>query len=713
MINIYNKFKNIINAFLLIFLCIILFSTITNVSGLNFFNGINKNYMIILNVLFTIIFIFTLNLINKKLIISDKSLTIIKYLAFLLLVIIQILLIINFDVKPMTDSYAIIDQANAIVNNVTSKIDYNFYHYFEIYKNNNFYLLLTIYLIKIFKFIKIVNPITGMIIFNTIMIDLSIIITYLLTKKIINKRVAILTLILLCLNPLNYFMIFWTYTCSYSLPFVVGIIYLAVLIKDCDKKILQLLYGFIFGLVLITCYFLRPIIVIPLIAIIICFIFDTGNIKYKISKYSLPIVCILISSIFCFFFINSNINKYTEKKDTYFPSTHWIMMGLHGNGEYSESDYIYTHKYKTTEKMKKANLKEIVNTLKEYKISGLINHSINKLFVTWSDGNCRYYDRLSQDMNEHNSLNKWLIGSKRDLTVIYCNVFRIAIIILTILYLIDEYKNKKNNNFILKLTLFGAIAFYLLWEAKDIYSYPFLFLLSIFSAVKIDNLKIKNINKVGKKEYIIFSITLLLVLFGLKYNITNIKNETNTYYLRVQNEFGNNKIKNILSDKIVVSQEFSLYKKFNKIDIKANKINDVDLEYKIVLYKNDEEIKTFIKKSQDINDGFITLDVDYDKTGKGDYLIVIDSNEEKKEKDSISWNYIKSLSVDNYKGNLVIDNDLNMGDLYIKVYKKSNEKYMNPILFWILYFIIIIILYLQYKIIYVEKKLKTTYKQKK
>ena len=52
--------------------------------------------------------------------------------------------------------------------------------------------------------------------------------------------------------------------------------------------------------------------------------------------------------------------------------------------------------------MRKANLKEIKRTLSEYKVSGLINHSVKKLFVTWSDGNSRFYERLAQDMNDNN-----------------------------------------------------------------------------------------------------------------------------------------------------------------------------------------------------------------------------------------------------------------------------------------------------------------------
>lgn len=708
----FNNFKSIINILLLIFLVIILFGSITNINGLSFLSNVNANYMIIINIIFAILFIISINIFNSKFKDNDRLLKIVKYSSFFILIFFQIILIYNFNVKQMTDSYWILDQANAIVNNVSSKIDYSFSAYFSTYNNNNFYLVLTIYLIKFFKLIKVSNILVGFFVFNTIMIDLSIVLLYLLTKKIADKKIATLALVFSCLNPLNYFMIFWAYTCPYSLPFVVGLIYLSLIIKDCNNKYLNILYGVLFGFILIICYMLRPIIIIPLFAIIICLMLKDNPVKDKLKKYILPTCFILFSCLITYIFLNKSIDKYTEKKDTYFPSTHWIMMGLHGDGTYSTSDYNYTTKYKTTDKMKKANINEIKKTLYKYKLSGLIDHSIKKIFVTWADGSSGYYGRLQQDMNENNKLNMYLIGSKRDLIVVFCNVYRIAMILLTILFLIDEYKNKKDNYFMLKLTLFGAIMFYLLWEAKDVYSYPFLFLFTIFASVKMNNINTKSITKISKKTYIIFSIAILTIIFGLKYNLTSKKNDINKSFLIIQNESANGQIKNVISDNIKISQEFELDNKFNSIDIKANKIDNNDNEYKIILYKDDEKKNEYIVNSKDIKNGFITLKVKSEETGKGKYLIEIQSASSDKKDDNIGWIYIRALSIDNYKGDFVISDEKNNGDLYIRVYKKYSGRYLKSIYFYIIYIFIILILYIQYKNLY-TKKIKVKKKQKR
>ena len=62
------------------------------------------------------------------------------------------------------------------------------------------------------------------------MIDLSIIFLYKCAKRLYDKRFATLSLALCALNPLNYLLIFWTYTVTYSLPFFSIVIYLYIIL---------------------------------------------------------------------------------------------------------------------------------------------------------------------------------------------------------------------------------------------------------------------------------------------------------------------------------------------------------------------------------------------------------------------------------------------------------------------------------------------------
>ena len=53
------------------------------------------------------------------------------------------------------------------------------------------------------------------------------------------------------------------------------------------------------------------------------------------------------------------------------PVTHFIMMGLHENGEWNQKDIAYTMSYDTKREKIEANVNEIKRTLKEYGISGI------------------------------------------------------------------------------------------------------------------------------------------------------------------------------------------------------------------------------------------------------------------------------------------------------------------------------------------------------
>ena len=67
------------------------------------------------------------------------------------------------------------------------------------------------------------------------------------------------------LNPINYLYIFFVYSTTLSLPFLLGIVYIALLIKD--RKTIY--FAILFGLVFVLGFLLRPIEVIPLIALLL------------------------------------------------------------------------------------------------------------------------------------------------------------------------------------------------------------------------------------------------------------------------------------------------------------------------------------------------------------------------------------------------------------------------------------------------------------
>ncbi len=78
----------------------------------------------------------------------------------------------------------------------------------------------------------------------------------------------------------------------------------------------------------------------------------------------------------------------------YIPKTHWIMMGLTGNGNYYDPDYKYTLSF-PPEQRDEAVAQEIGRRLREMGVSGLLQHLRVKCAFTWGEGS--YYSAYKID----------------------------------------------------------------------------------------------------------------------------------------------------------------------------------------------------------------------------------------------------------------------------------------------------------------------------
>ena len=210
--------------------------------------------------------------IGAKRIIEKVSSSKIKYVKIAIIVFIvlgQIFIINSIKSVQVKDAFFVQDSALSIVNN-NSSISENSNGYFSRYSNNNFCLVLTVLLFKMFIKINL-NSTIGFALFNTIMIDLGILFTYLLCKKIGNNRMECKILLFHALNPVTYLFIYWFYTNTYSIPFMALIMYLAVLIKKSLGNVKkEIIYSIAMGACIAIAYLLRPVIIIPLIACVIC-----------------------------------------------------------------------------------------------------------------------------------------------------------------------------------------------------------------------------------------------------------------------------------------------------------------------------------------------------------------------------------------------------------------------------------------------------------
>lgn len=632
---------------------------------------------------------------------SSKKRKYLKYGLILLLLFLQIFMLVDLNFLQVTDAYLVNDQARALAFGIDKTLDYESTVYFTAYSNNNFCVLLVMLLTKLVGILNLTNYNNYLVLFNILMIDLGIFFTYKIALEVKGESFALKTLVFSVLNPFNYLFINWTYTCTYSIAFTVLGIYLFIYLGK--RKKIDIKSGFVFlflGLVIVVGYLLRPTMVIPLIAMLmvlsIGIIKRWDDVRKFLNDYFKKLVLVLMVGIIgCSVFykvIDVNIKRFAVDNSESFPIAHWIMMGLHGEGVVTDTDNNFTLSYKTTEEKREANIKEIKRTLKEYGFSGLVNHLLVKLPVTWSDGISSYEFRAGY-LNKSSKLYSYLYGEKNDLVDVYCQAFRILTIFLVIVSLINQLKSKMDYRFLFSLTLFGAILFYLIWEAKNAYSIPFipfmiilgcdaLCLLERFSA------KIKR-NDLFKKIGLIGIGFTVITFISLENGFTKNIEEYHDYQINMRLDYDEWIDDLALNDREIV-QEFYATKRFNYISLGVNTILDNQTKYDIKVYDGDKELAAFEVGYQDVKNNLLKLEVDSGEIKeKKKYLIVISPNYWGVD-DSIKWAYRFSKATDQYEGKLLIDNEVITSDLALSVYYQYEGTYMSWYKYYGLLFVVIL-----------------------
>jgi hypothetical protein len=438
---------------------------------------------------------------------------------------------------------------------------------------------------------------------------------------------------------------------------------------------------------------------------IMVFIYVIDNYKYVkgfIRKY-FKRVCILVIlflffTISCYKIINLNINKFATDSENCFPITHWIMMGLHGNGGVTSEDNNFTLSYETKEEKKAANIKEIKETLKEYGVSGLVNHLIIKLPVTWSDGVSGYTFRAGY-LNKTSKLHQFLYGDKNDFVIIYCQAFRILMIFLVILNLINQYKTKKMDyRFLFTLTLFGAILFYLIWEAKNVYSLPFIPFMIILASDSLNLINRTIMKRKNKESSFIKKIGVLCIILtiisfiSLEQSFTSKISVWYDYRIKVQLDL-EQFVSDVSLNNNIIKQEFYVSRNFNYISLTGKKITDNDTDYDIKIYNNSKEIASFTVSCKDIVDGKIKLPIGYQFVNKKTKYLIVISPSVKGKDDSIAWGYRLSKATDQYQGKLVVYDKEIASDLALSVYDEYNGAYLSKVEY---YFVLLIIILFEF-----------------
>lgn len=210
-------------------------------------------------------------------------------------------------------------------------------------------------------------------------------------------------------------------------------------------------------------------VIITLIAIVIYFIMK-HNFFESLKK---------VATIFIVFSIIMIGYRYVVQKiipipynESGLPATHWVMMGMTGNGWYNQEDADLSRKIYGEfgkEAVAKANIEVIKKRLKDYGIRGYLKFINHKLEVTWNDGTYFAPVKLCKTPFKKTKIHTYITGENNIYYMYISQFMHIILLSGIVLSVIKNFKHKINMYIICHIALFGTVLFLLIWETRSRY----------------------------------------------------------------------------------------------------------------------------------------------------------------------------------------------------------------------------------------------------
>ncbi len=179
------------------------------------------------------------------------------------------------------------------------------------------------------------------------------------------------------------------------------------------------------------------------------------------------------------------------------PFTHWIMMGLHGDGGYYDSDYKATLAVEGKDARYWFTVDEIKARLTEMGPAGIAQHLGRKLSFTYGDGLYTAALKLSRQPLRQGFLHEFVAYGGNRLGVISYYAFGVqaAILAWMVVAAIKSFFRRNNAMAFMRVAIFGLTLFLLIWETRTRYmlNYLPLFLLCGLEAVPAPRLMLQKV----------------------------------------------------------------------------------------------------------------------------------------------------------------------------------------------------------------------------
>ncbi len=266
----------------------------------------------------------------------------------------------------------------------------NSMQYVATYQNNQFWIFALIYF---FKIVRRLYPLadtavyeTALWILNAVLAVAAVNLIYFSAKKLFSEKRAFFTGALAALFLPIFLYVQITYTDIPGLFLCALMLYFYCALRKADGK-KQILFLILLSATAALSYRVKVLVFILFLAIIVEGIL---NLRKKHLKRAIAGSIIAIVTFMAVFSLSGQITTetlgITEEADYEYrlPLTHWVMMGLKGNGGYNSKDYNYTISIPGYQEKLEATISKIEKRIEKKGFSGMMEHLLyTKVRRTW------------------------------------------------------------------------------------------------------------------------------------------------------------------------------------------------------------------------------------------------------------------------------------------------------------------------------------------
>lgn len=367
------------------------------------------------------------------------------------------------------------------------------HYYLSVYPNQNTFVCITATLVKLSDLlgVSIVNRPLVFNIFNTLCMDGAVVLSVLLLKKCRaeqSKETWMRDYLFILCNPFLYLGVSYYYTITLSLPLTMGFLLLITNGKEKEQTVGKSVIRWgLAGALLGIGYELRATAVILGVAAMIAGLKQVLRTK-EIKKSLIKFAVIAGTTVLVATGLDAVQSRYVglDTHDTAFPTTHWLMMSLTPPGSHNAEDEAYTASFATKEEKEaavNARLTEKLDAMSASDYVGLIKTKVQNTFGNGTNG----YGVFLADALRTDGIYEVVFGGHKDMVVLWHQGYYLFLMLGILLYignwLIHAIRKEESvgweQGFFLLMILLGAILFYVLWEASEQYSVPFMMIMTI------------------------------------------------------------------------------------------------------------------------------------------------------------------------------------------------------------------------------------------